>query len=337
MTRISISTALCLTLLSPAFAQRAVLRPAERAEMPGGADSNSPGLWTGNRFRLFTSQGIPLRHSGPSVDNLFRSSEVTLSSGDLHLPMWIESVWPDPQSPGRLYAWYHHEVRVTCGATELSVPMIGALVSRNSGNSFDDLGIILASGDPYDCTAQNGYFAGGHGDFTVIPDRRQQYFYFLYSNYGGPVETQGIAVARLAVADRDTPTGAVWKFHLGGFTEPGIGGRQTAIFPARVGWQDARADSFWGPSLHWNSFLDSYVMLLNRSCCEPGWPQEGIYLSYNNDLSNPMGWTQPALLLEGGEWYPQLIGRSPGETDSTASEVSRFYMLGKSDWELVFQ
>ena len=35
------------------------------------------------------------------------------------------------------------------------------------------------------------YFSGGHGDFSVVLDREQKFFYFLFTNYGGPVETQG--------------------------------------------------------------------------------------------------------------------------------------------------
>src|SRR5207247_10750632 len=73
-------------------------------------------------------------------------------------------------------------------------------ISKDGGHSFDDLGIILTSGDSPNCNAGNGYFAGGHGDFTVVVDPWRFYFYFYFTNYGG--SSQGIAGARLPFSDR---------------------------------------------------------------------------------------------------------------------------------------
>ena len=42
------------------------------------------------------------------------------------------------------------------------------------------IGIVLETGDPVDCSAENGFFAGGHGDFSVIPDRENKFFYFFF-------------------------------------------------------------------------------------------------------------------------------------------------------------
>jgi hypothetical protein len=80
-------------------------------------------------------------------------------------------------------------------------------------------------------------------------------------------------------------------------------------------------------------------MLLNRACCAPRWPQEGIYISYNADLGNPYAWTPPTKLLDGspGRWYPQVIGAEPGDTDKIAGERARFYLGGESFWEIVFE
>jgi hypothetical protein len=79
-------------------------------------------------------------------------------------------------------------------------------------------------------------------------------------------------------------------------------------------------------------------MLLNRSCCEPGFPPEGIYVSFNPDLGDPTGWTPPAKILDRdqADWYPQVIGIEPGGTDKLAGEVARFFMKGESHWEIVF-
>jgi len=108
--------------------------------------------------------------------------------------------------------------------------------------------------------------------------------------------------------------------------------------PVTVGWETATTDALWGPALHFNTYLNQYVMLLNRSCCEAGWPQEGVYISFNPDLGNPRGWTAPVkILVEGlATWYPQVIGLEPGTTDKVAGEVARLYLQGQSQYEIEF-
>jgi hypothetical protein len=204
-----------------------------------------------------------------------------------------------------------------------------------------DLGLVLTSGDPVDCGSRNGFFAGGHGDFSVIPDQNREFFYFLFTNYGGPGEGQGVATARMAFADRDAPAGAVFKYYQGAWTEPGLGGRMTAVFRARSVWQRSDYDSFWGPAIHWNSYLQQYVVVMNHACCGFEWPQKGIYISFTADLGYPAGWATPSLLLKDLPWrpgfYPQVIGTGPGETDSLVGERGRLYLHGRSRWEIIFE
>jgi hypothetical protein len=315
------------------FAQRAELRLAEPIILPGVSDSNSPAHWTNGGLSVIQSVGLPLISRIIDESGVLKARPILLNTY-AHYPMWIESTWVDDS--GVVYAWYHHEAQECKGY--LSAPKIGALVSYNGGLSFKDLGIIMESAYWPDCTAQNGYFAGGNGDFTVLLDSSREYFYFYFGNYGGPMPNQGVAAARMAFKDRANPSGHVWKFYQGRWQEPGLFGRTTAILPARESWLSAHTDSFWGPSLHWNTFLNQYVMLLNRSCCEPGFPLEGIYISYNPDLGDPTGWTAPQKILEGdqGDWYPQVIGTGPEETDKLAGEVARFFVRGESRWEIVF-
>jgi hypothetical protein len=95
-------------------------------------------------------------------------------------------------------------------------------------------------------------------------------------------------------------------------------------------------DVFWGPAVHWNTHLNQYVMLLNRASSYE-WKQEGIYISYNPRIDDPRGWTEPVKLLDGGRWYPQVIGLdSVTGTDKEAGEVARFYMSGTSDYIIRF-
>ena len=328
-------TAGLLCFCGVVFAQHARLYPAPESDMPAQVDSNSPAFWQGGQMFLFNSTGDgPIRSSGAGQ---FQLSNLTPAHINLihPWPAWIEAAWID-SAGGPLFAWYHQEHWGLCAGSRLAVPQVGYAVSYDGGETFLDYGGILESGDPYDCSSQNGYIAGGYGDFSVVLDRQRKFFYFLFTNYAGPVETQGICIARMAFDSRFSPWGAVFKYYNGGWTEPGVGGRVTPIFPARVSWQQANTDSFWGPALHWNTYLQSYVMLLNRSCCSPGFPQKGIYASYSATIDDPASWTRPEKLLNDPGWYPQVLGLEPGTTDRLAGRRARLYIYGNSHLEIEF-
>ncbi|MCS7025362.1 MAG: hypothetical protein NZV14_11220 [Bryobacteraceae bacterium] len=324
---------------SVAWAQRVEVRNAPTLAMPTPVDSNSPAFWLDGQLMILNSAGVALLTSGRDQFYFEGDTEAVEFETSKHQPFWIEAAHLD--QAGTLWAWYHHEPRDVC-PSGLTAPVIGAMYSTDGGQTFYDLGIVLESGDRVNCSAQNGFFAGGHGDFSVILDREQKYFYFLFTNYAGDPKGQGVAIARMAYEDRHNPVGAVYKYYEGEWNEPGLGGRVTAIFPSRVTWERPDADSFWGPSVHWNTHLQKYVVLLNRACCQPRWPQEGIYISFNDDVSDPLGWQQPRRILAGNEigyapgYYPQVLGTQYGETDTLASAVARLYIHGISNWELVF-
>lgn len=304
--------AICV-LAGICFAQRVELSSAPEVAIPFRVDGNSPAVWRDGRFHFFTSDGTPVTAEGADQFTLSGVKNIVVDRAD-HLPMWIEAAWAD--SDGTIYGWYHNEPGGVCSGGKLTAPRIGAVVSYDGGSTFFDLGLVLTSGDAPDCSAKNGFFAGGHGDFSVILGRDQTYFYFLFTNYGGDPAGQGVAIARMAFEDRRMPVGAVRKYFNGEWVEPGLGGRVSPIFPAAVSWQRSDTNSFWGPAIHWNSNADSYVVLLNHACCAPGWPQDGIYVSFNPDLGNPLGWTAPRRILGDIGWgpgfYPQVIGLGPG-------------------------
>ena len=159
---------------------------------------------------------------------------------------------------------------------------------------------------------------------------------------------QGIAVARMSYADRNSPAGKVWKWYKKKWDTPGMGGHVSPIFGVQKDWNRKDADAFWGPSIHWNTYLSSYVILLNRAT-DGAWKQEGVYVTFNPDLGNPEGWTSPKKILDRKEivaiprmeagWYPQVVGLDSAkrETDKLAGRVARLFVHGKSVWEIVFQ
>ncbi|MBI5766975.1 MAG: hypothetical protein HZA93_04220 [Verrucomicrobia bacterium] len=320
-------------------AQEARVRPATEVSMPRTPDSNSPAFWRDGRLFWFGSHGSPWLSAGPDQFGPWDTRAASVPSPDSS-PKWIEAVWPD--SDGVIFGWYHAEPVNLIAESTLTAPKVGAAVSFDGGYTMNDLGFILESGDPIDPTAQNGYFAGGHGDCSAVLDRSKKYFYFFFGNYGGAAETQGVCVARMAYEDRHNPSGKVWKYHNGAWQEAGRGGRVTPIFPVRKAWASRYPDAFWGPSVHWNTHLNCYVMLLNRAAGVPSWGQEGVYVSFCADLTKPETWSEPRKVLDRaeigdpGSYYPQVMGLESGGTDRWAGETARLYVRGVSKWEIDF-
>jgi hypothetical protein len=293
-------------------------------------DSNSPAFWVDGRLRVINSSPFgSFLSEGENVEQLADPVPVHLPIPERPGTVWMEAVWQDAAS-SLLYGWYHFEP-ADLDCFPLTAPIIGAAISRDGGLTWEDRGFVIDNGYDYDCAFQNDYFVGGSGDFSVILGPDGEYFYFLFSNYMGTPEEVGVAVARSKRIDFGTP-GTVWKLYRGAWTEPGIGGRSSAIFRSTTGWQGPQVDAFWGPSVHWNSFLGKYVALINRAN-DQFWGQEGVYLSFSTDLMN---WTEPEKILESNDWYPQVIGLGQDGTDTVAGRYVRVFVGGLSTFILEF-
>jgi hypothetical protein len=144
------------------------------------------------------------------------------------------------------------------------------------------------------------------------------------------------------------------KWHNGAWSEPGLWGSLTPVFASERDYHRADGAMFWGPAVHWNTYLKMYVMLLNHAI-DTRLDSSGIFVSFNARLDDPKGWTEPTMILdyEGiraamagasvsesklkNGWYPQVIGAMKGETDKIAGRTARFFMAGVSRKEIVFQ
>jgi hypothetical protein len=320
---------------------------APRLQLTGEVDSNSPVLWdrvNGRRtlFVMTSIAGLPSTASGRQLELVGKPAPITLDpwpGGGI----WMEAVVADED--GTWYGYYHNEnpARV-CGSEQKMIPRIGAARSSDRGQTWEPLGVILeAPPRTYECMTTNKYFVGGVGDLSVQLDHQSRDLYFFYSTYLRTERLQGVAVARLAWADRDDPSGKMMLWRDGVWVPVNSvtpnGGMQrfvypaaAPIFPAKDSWhdEDAVVDAFWGPSVHWNTFLQQYVMLLNHAK-DDNFAQEGIYVSFATDISDPRLWSPPVKILNGGRWYPQVIGLQDGEgTDKVAGEWPRFFMSGTS-------
>jgi len=340
-----------------------VLRPAPFVRMPGlkeyrylhAIDSNSPLHWDGDTLYLFNSFLHPFRSSGPDIFHQSNQTSVHLGDIDDLLDMWIEATFKD--SDGVLYGAFHHEPDGVCISDEHlpTAPKIGWLKSQDNGKNWRDLGfVITASPCAINCKTESPWDAGGTGDFVFLPDSMKKYFYFYGTSYDPRFEEQGVWAARMAYADRGQPSGKVRKWYRGGWNEPALWGHVTPVFPASRDYHKKDGSMFWGPCIHWNTYLQMYVMVLNHAI-DTRLNADGIYVSYNRDIGNPAGWTKPAMLIAvadvrkamaGGEeglpdvmnngWYPQIIGTAKGETDKLAGRKARLFLGGLSNLEIEF-
>ena len=339
---------------------RATLSPASTVLLPGTVDSNSPAMWDldegQQRLFVFTSSDGEARlSSGMALERLGSVADISILPHPGH-GVWMEAIVSDDVETW--YGFYHNEWPATrCGRDDRMVSRIGAARSTDRGRNWQDLGAVIQSMQSSTaCDSSNRYIIGGVGDLSVMLDEDRHYLYFFYSQYQRQAAAQGVAVARMQWADRDRPAGqlelwrdGIWEADAGRRellpTIPGSMRRRlewtypaaTPLVAPTYAWHDSdeRVDAFWGPSVHWNTALEQYVMLLNRSKDE-NYGQEGIYVSFAPRLDDPSLWSAPVKLLNGGKWYPQVVGSAPGGTDKLAGASARFFMSGRSDWVINF-
>lgn len=342
---------------APTF--RVSLTSAPALTLPGSVDSNSPVIWDlddGQQklFVMTSHSGIPSVASGLAVDRLSAVTPIALTPHPGY-GVWMEAVVSDDVDTW--YGFYHNEWPASrCGRDDRFVPRIGAAKSSDRGRTWTDLGIVIqARQSATACESTNRYVIGGVGDLSVMLDPDKQFLYMFYSQYANRQDGQGVAVARLAWADRDRPSGRVeiwregiWDNSRRREVVPGLPGARrtlewtylsaTPLVVPTLPWHDGddKVDAFWGPAVHWNTAIEQYVMLLNRAKDE-NYTQEGIYVSFAPRLDDPSLWTPPQKILNGGRWYPQVVGSSLGTgTDKVAGATSRFFMSGRSEWMINF-
>jgi hypothetical protein len=365
---VAVNVLLALALLSaraeitavsgPTGPPTATLSAAPALRLAGDVDSNSPAVWDLVEGRallhvLTSTAGQPSIASGRFIARLGEAAAVGFVTHPGH-GVWMEAVVADES--GTWYGYYHNEIpALLCNRPDRVLPRIGAARSRDRGQTWEDLGIILeAPPGWHSCGTRNSYFVGGVGDFSVMLDPNATDLYVFFSQYSLPRQMQGVAVARLLWASRDQPQGAVsvwadgvWQPASSQPIDPDDATSEfqwtypagTSLLPVRHAWHDLEPlnDAFWGPSVHWNTYLRQYVMLLNRAK-DDDWQQEGIYISFAPSLQNPAAWSPPQRVLAGGSWYPQVIGLEFGSgTDKTAAKRARLFVSGASDHFIEFQ
>ena len=217
--------------------------------------------------------------------------------------------------------------------TQAAVCRIGIMKSIDGGRHWSNKGIILEDKQPRLILKQHNTsvdFAGGVGDPSAVVSGG--YLYIFYGEYGYPGvyedksyddkkewSGQCISVARIALSELDDTSKKARRWDGKGFNIPYDGiGKPIAIFqiPMEEGGgpaSSASAKYYWGPSVSWNSYLRSWVLLMSKAE-SPKWGGSSVYISFNNhrnlgDAFNSQDWSEPELLIDKpGDvlWYPAL-------------------------------
>src|SRR5205823_1810375 len=97
-------------------------------------------------------------------------------------------------------------------------------------------------------------------------------------------------------------------------------------------------DAFWGPAVYYDHRSDQYVMLMSKLKDRDRWGSEGYYVSFNSNLDNPEGWSEPKRLDVPGDqgWYPQVISGSPGLPYTEIDGSGMLFIHGKAIYRIEF-
>ncbi|MCI0335141.1 MAG: hypothetical protein L0228_18180 [Planctomycetes bacterium] len=208
-------------------------------------------------------------------------------------------VYQDPTSGARLMI-YHAEKHGHSSRDFYSV--LGLAVSTDAaGLAFRDLGTIV---EPNLATGRTEV---GGGSFAIVDDHLHVYYRDWFPNY----TTSEVAVARAPISQLISNAligqgTAFAKYFNGGWSEPGIGGKSSAL-------EIGNPSNSW-LSVSYNDYLDQFMMVNTQ------WEAGGgdLYLSTSSDGIN---WSPRQTLARapGEQFYPTMIGTGSDPTHTGES------------------
>jgi hypothetical protein len=256
--------------------------------------------------------------------------------------------YPYNHQTGKGYINKNWPEGLTGKTTPAAVCRIGIMKSINGGHSWENKGIILEDNQdrmilkPYNNSVT---FAGGVGDPSAVASG--DYLYIFYGEYGYPdqfnsltynpnIERTGqcISMARIKLTDLNEPTGKAkrWDGKKYAALYDGIGKPiQSLQIPIAEGGgptSNVNSKYYWGPSVSWNNYLNTWVMLMAKSE-GASWKGSSIYISFNKneilDEQSSQQWSKPQLILnKSGStlWYPAL--QPIGDANASNHKLTTF-------------
>ena len=308
-----------LSALSPAADAMVVVSRLQTPQVLDGpnnrSDTPARAFWNGSEFSMYVAGGHTYNLRGGDLRSVSEAWDLYADASASLVPggvgtfddggSWLLHVEADPENTNLVRGWYHAEQTRT-GASNRKT--MAYCESTNGGRAFQKVCAADATRNyPHNqfITAWTG-FAGNTnqdstGDGRIVKVGNYYYCYFLST------ENWGTHVARSLVTDHGRP-GTWWKYYdpvgdggtNGTWSEPGLGGRSSSLFPHTTG-------TVYGREMTWNDGMKRFMI---EARVVPGTGFSGIYLAFStNNLS---GWQRapyPLVVSEGsgGNWNRDLI------------------------------
>lgn len=261
---------------------------------PFSPDGHISYFKSGNQFQMYWPGDPSFRSIGDDLFDmnyaravLFPGDKSTFDNGGA----WLYSVFP--QGDNHLIGFYHaedHEFKNDPASHFIAWKSIALATSDDNGITWKKQGQIIRSSKSK--PADPAW--GGNGDFCVVWDFANTRWVCFYQEH---------YLCMAISSDPDGKPGTWKKYFQGSFSEPGLGGRNSAI-------PDLRDFAGGNPSVHYNTYLKKWVMVWHTWESSSPHPNS-IWISTSKDL---LKWTPPKVLLaaQGKErlWYPTIIGDS---------------------------
>ncbi len=234
----------------------------------------------------YRSHGADLLHQQSAQSVLFKGEKGAPDNGGA----WLYSVFPEVRAKekGALIGFYHAEDHEFVGDSSshfIAWKSVALATSNDNGKNWKKRGQIISSAN----AKPKAPTWGGNGEFCVVRDEKNARWVCFYQEH----------FLCMAVSYDDQARPGTWrKLYNGEFCEPGLGGRNSPI-------PDLQKVPGGNPSVHWNTFLQRWIMVWQQ------WEVGKLWISQSQNLTE---WTKPKILLAPQDdrklWYPTIIGQS---------------------------
>jgi hypothetical protein len=191
----------------------------------------------------------------------------------------ISGAWRAPS--GELLAIYHAEDQEGMKTVGQGIPgfycRVALAVSRDEGRTFEKRGPILSGHLPKD---PGGTPDQGVGEPCLAAEPSAKWLYCYYTSHER-VEGRGVQICLARCPVADAMQMEAWrKFYQGGFTEPGLSGRDTPVLTSGIKDADALFPHVvYLPAL--KKFLMTFCITAWREEREP--EQSGMFVALSDD------------------------------------------------------